>query len=62
MSTVYKQLVSTVPMDIIMHEWLKDYTLLDPAQELISKDWYYDPVKGTVIVIFNVKEQGNKHD
>ena len=57
MATVYKQLVSTVPMEIIMREWLKDYTLLNPNQDLVSKQWYFDPVKGTVIVIFDVKEE-----
>ena len=57
MATVYKQVVNTVPMEIVMREWMKDYTLLDPKQEMISKEWYYDPVKGTVVVVFNVKEE-----
>jgi hypothetical protein len=57
MTTEYKQLVSTVSIDIIMREWLKDYSLTDPKVEMISKDWYYDPVKGMVVVVINVKEE-----
>ena len=57
MASTYKQIVSTVPMDIVMRAWLKDYSLLNPKQEMISKEWYYDPIKGTVIVVFNVKEE-----
>jgi hypothetical protein len=40
-----------------MREWLKDYSLTDPKVEMISKDWYYDPVKGMVVVVINVKEE-----
>lgn len=57
MATAYTQLVSTVPMDVIMKTWLADYTLNNPKQEIIFKDWYYDPTKGTVVVVINIKEE-----
>jgi hypothetical protein len=57
MTTEYKQLVSTVPMETIMREWLKDYSLLNANQTMVGKQWYYDPVKGTVVVVFDVKEE-----
>jgi hypothetical protein len=57
MTTEYKQLVSTVPIDTVMRKWLNDYSLLNHKQEIISKDWYYDPVKGIVVIVFNVKEE-----
>lgn len=57
MAAEYSQTVDTVPMDIIMREWLKGYSSRKPNQEIVGKEWYYDPAKGTVVVVLNIKEE-----
>jgi len=57
MANVYTQVVQTAKIDIIMREWAKGYKPLNDSQEIMSTEWYVDPVKGTVVFVLNMKEE-----